>query len=141
MSGPHLRSVVVANLSDGWNSGVKPLDRRAALSFVLHADILHRAPTPNILSNPSIPSTYTRDNVVTRSGSTVTLGPFHDVPPTLASPSSGQQRAEQVPCSVHYEYKEAVMALRTLRRGVEVSHWGANVNVQDEMDLVNIGPK
>jgi oligosaccharyltransferase complex subunit alpha (ribophorin I) len=48
---------------------------------------------------------------------------------------------QQAPFFVHYEHKDAVVALRTLKRGVEVSHWGSNVNVQDEMDLVNIGPK
>lgn len=42
---------------------------------------------------------------------------------------------------MHYEHKEAVVALRSLKRAVEVSHWGANVNTQDELDLVNIGPK
>jgi oligosaccharyltransferase complex subunit alpha (ribophorin I) len=42
---------------------------------------------------------------------------------------------------VHYETKEPVMALRSLRRSAEVSHWGGNLNIQDELDLTNMGPK
>jgi oligosaccharyltransferase complex subunit alpha (ribophorin I) len=42
---------------------------------------------------------------------------------------------------VHYEHKEALVAVEKLKRSIEVSHWGGNVNVQDEMELVNIGPK
>jgi oligosaccharyltransferase complex subunit alpha (ribophorin I) len=100
-------------------------------------ELTGRSPTPFILSYPEIPTTYTRDNTVTRAGATLTLGPFHNLPPTLGSASS----VEQAPFSVHYEHKEAVVALRSLKRAVEVSHWGANVNTQDELDLVNIGPK
>lgn len=34
-----------------------------------------------------------------------------------------------------------MVGLKILRRNAEVSHWGANLNIQDEMSLVNIGPK
>lgn len=94
-----------------------------------------RTPSPNIISFSSIPTTYTRDSTVTKSSSTLTLGPFHSVPPTL-----GETRVDQQEFSVHYETKEPLIALRTLRRIAEVSHWGANLNIQDEMALTNIGP-
>lgn len=58
------------------------------------------------------------------------------MPPTL-----GGSSVEQQPFEVHYETKEPVMALRSLRRSAEVSHWGGNLNIQDELDLTNMGPK
>jgi len=94
-----------------------------------------RSPSPNILSYSSVPNTYTRDSEVTKASATLTLGPFHSVPPTL-----GETAVEQQPFSVHYETKEPVIGLRTLKRSAEVSHWGANLNIQDEMALTNIGP-
>ena len=81
-----------------------------------------------------MPSTYTRDNTVTKAAQTITLGPFHSLPPTAGS-------EVQQPFSVHYEMNGAIVGLRSLRRSVEVSHWGANLNVQDEMAAVNMGPK
>lgn len=32
-------------------------------------------------------------------------------------------------------------SVRTLDRIVEVSHWGSNLAVQDNIDLTNVGPK
>ena len=81
---------------------------------------------------------------MTKAGATVTLGPFNNVPPTLGSPSGSSgavARSDNPPFKVHYEHKEALIAVEKLKRSIEVSHWGGNVNVQDEMELVNIGPK
>ncbi|KAK8847450.1 hypothetical protein IAR55_005308 [Kwoniella newhampshirensis] len=95
-----------------------------------------RAPHPPLLSYGSVPTTYTRDSTVTKSGASLTLGPFHSVPPTL-----GKTEVDQPPFSVHYEVKEPVIGYKTLRRSAEVSHWGANLNIQDEIALVNNGAK
>jgi oligosaccharyltransferase complex subunit alpha (ribophorin I) len=100
------------------------------------ADI--RSPTPNIISYSTVPDTYTRDSTATKASSTLTLGPFHSLPPTLGD---GVTALTQVPLSVHYESKTPVVGLRTLKRSAEVSHWGGNLNIQDEMELVNNGPK
>ncbi|CAD6584510.1 MAG: dolichyl-diphosphooligosaccharide--protein glycosyltransferase subunit 1 [Tremellales sp. Tagirdzhanova-0007] len=94
-----------------------------------------RSPSPTILSYSSVPTTYTRDSTVTKSSSTLTLGPFHSIPATL-----GETAIEQKPFSVHYETREPVIGLRSLKRSAEVSHWGANLNIQDDIALVNIGP-
>lgn len=72
---------------------------------------------------------------MTKAASTLTLGPFHSVPPTVGG------SIQRDTFSVHFESKEPLVALRSLRRSAEVSHWGANLNIQDDMDLVNIGPK
>jgi oligosaccharyltransferase complex subunit alpha (ribophorin I) len=42
--------------------------------------------------------------------------------------------------SVQYGHDAPVLALRTLRRAAEISHWGANLNIQDEIELYNAGP-
>jgi len=97
----------------------------------------HRSPSANILSYASVPQTYTRDSDVTKASSTLTLGPFNSVPATLHDSSTSIQQ----PFHVHYETSQAVIGLKTLRRSAEVSHWGANLNIQDEMALVNMGPK
>ncbi|ORY30341.1 Ribophorin I [Naematelia encephala] len=95
-----------------------------------------RSPSPQIAGYGSVPSTFTRDSEITKSSSTLTLGPFHSLPPTL-----GEGAAEQPAFWVHYEAKEPVVELKKLKRSAEVSHWGANLNIQDEMSLVNSGPK
>ncbi|GAA5928356.1 hypothetical protein JCM3775_000585 [Rhodotorula graminis] len=42
---------------------------------------------------------------------------------------------------VHYQQPEAIASIRSLERVVELSHWGANLAVQDSIDLFNAGPK
>jgi len=42
---------------------------------------------------------------------------------------------------VHYQQPEAIASIRSLERLVELSHWGANLAVQDSIDLFNAGPK
>ncbi|GAA6050381.1 hypothetical protein JCM3770_004010 [Rhodotorula araucariae] len=42
---------------------------------------------------------------------------------------------------VHYQQPEAVASIRKLDRLVELSHWGANLAIQDTIDLFNAGPK
>jgi len=89
----------------------------------------------NVLSVSNVPEDYTRDNTVTRAGQTVTVGPFHAVPATL-----GGSVARNT-FDVHFESKEPVVGVKTLSRSAEVSHWGANLNIQDDIHLVNNGPK
>lgn len=43
--------------------------------------------------------------------------------------------------SIHYEQPEPVLSVRKLDRTVQVSHWGNHVAVEDEILLVNDGPK
>jgi len=47
---------------------------------------------------------------------------------------------KQAIASVVYVQHEALAALRKLDRVVEVSHWGSNVAVQDNVQLYNAGP-
>ncbi|KAK9895875.1 Ribophorin I [Cystobasidium minutum MCA 4210] len=52
------------------------------------------------------------------------------------SATSGEQIA-----SIHYEQPEPVLSVRKLDRTIQVSHWGNHVAVEDEILLVNDGPK
>lgn len=87
------------------------------------------------MSYSPVPETYTRDSTTTKSSATLTLGPFHSVPATLGG------AALQQPFSVHYEVTEPIIGLRKLTRTAEVSHWGANLNIEGELQLVNMGPQ
>ncbi|BGP19266.1 hypothetical protein JCM10213_008216 [Rhodosporidiobolus nylandii] len=41
---------------------------------------------------------------------------------------------------VHYQQPQAIASIRKLDRIVEISHWGSNLAVQDNIDLANTGP-
>lgn len=96
-----------------------------------------RTPTPMVLSHGTVPKTYIRDSDVTKSSATITLGPFHGVPPTVGKDAS----AELSQFYVHYETRDPIIGIRTLKRSAEVSYWGANLNIQDEVGLFNDGPQ
>ncbi|KZV61011.1 oligosaccharyl transferase alpha subunit [Peniophora sp. CONT] len=99
-----------------------------------------RAPTPRIekYAKPdNIPTEYQTDNVVTKSGATITYGPYVNIPPS----SIAWTEEHQQPISVQYHYDFPVVEITTLERNVEISHWGANVNIQDEIQLRNAGPE
>ncbi|GAA5953777.1 hypothetical protein JCM3765_006963 [Sporobolomyces pararoseus] len=42
--------------------------------------------------------------------------------------------------ALHYQQPEAVASIRTLDRVVELSHWGSNLAIQDNIELTNSGP-
>ncbi|GAA5988916.1 hypothetical protein JCM11641_002914 [Rhodosporidiobolus odoratus] len=58
---------------------------------------------------------------------------------TFTSKSSVAELGEQI-ARVHYQQPHAVASIRKLDRIVELSHWGSNFAVQDNIDLVNSGP-
>lgn len=80
---------------------------------------------------------YTLDNPVTKSGATVTYGPFNNVENSLDANFSGNS---QQPIEIHYVYSSSVLEISKYTRGAEISHWGANLNIQDEISLHNGGP-
>ena len=97
------------------------------------------APSPRIekYAKPEgIPTEHQTDNVVTKSGATITYGPFVNLPPSSIAWTEDHQQ----PISVQYHYDAPVVELSTLERSVEISHWGANMNVEDKIMLHNAGP-
>ncbi|CDO71331.1 hypothetical protein BN946_scf184908.g89 [Trametes cinnabarina] len=104
--------------------------------FGYHPD---RSPTPSIHSYTEPEEVdFTTDSVVTKSGATITYGPFYDIPP---SATQDFVDAKQKQVSVHYVYDFPVVEITKLERAAEISHWGANLNIENKIDLHNAGPR
>jgi oligosaccharyltransferase complex subunit alpha (ribophorin I) len=104
----------------------------------VHDTYFPRSPSPRIISytTPENMDQFTFDNVVTRSGATLTYGPYTNVPSSSKSPVGHYQKSIEI----HYKYDQPVLEVTKLRRAAEISHWGANLNIQDEIYLHNAGP-
>jgi oligosaccharyltransferase complex subunit alpha (ribophorin I) len=97
-----------------------------------------RSPTPRIISHttPENLDGFTFDQPVTKSGATLTYGPYKSIAPL----SKSFLQDHQLPVLVHYNYDHPVLEVTKLKRAAEISHWGANLNIQDEIALHNAGP-
>ncbi|KAI6105588.1 Ribophorin I [Pisolithus sp. B1] len=96
--------------------------------------------SPDVVSysTPQGVDEFVRDGTVTRSGATITYGPYHNIPPSAnVEFVSKHQRT----ISIHYNFDYPVLEVKNLERSVEVSHWGANLNVEDKIHLHNAGPE
>ncbi|KAG2156056.1 Ribophorin I [Suillus clintonianus] len=93
--------------------------------------------SPSIISytTPQDVDSFVRDGSVTRSGPTITYGPYHDIQTDADFVAKYQQ-----PVSVHYSFDHPVLEVETLRRTAEISHWGSNLNIEDKIHLHNAGP-
>ncbi len=78
------------------------------------------------------------DTPATKSGATITYGPFNNIPP---SADENFLAKTQQPVSVQYMYDNPVLEVSSLKRAAEISHWGSNLNIQDEIRLRNGGPE
>lgn len=101
---------------------------------------MYRSPSPNILSytTPEGVDNFATDSIATKSGATVTYGPFSNIPESI---STEFIQANQKPLTVHYRYDFPVLEIKKLERMAEISHWGANLNIHNNIDLHNAGPK
>jgi oligosaccharyltransferase complex subunit alpha (ribophorin I) len=86
---------------------------------------------------PGAGEAFTQDTPVTKSGATLTYGPFSNLPP---SDGADFVKTHQRSVPVQYGYEFPVLEVTKFRRYAEVSHWGANLNIHDEMNLRNAGP-
>jgi oligosaccharyltransferase complex subunit alpha (ribophorin I) len=98
-----------------------------------------RAPAPRIISytTPEGLDAFTADNVATKSGATVTYGPFSNIPPSASTAFIEENQKHIV---MHYYLAHPVVQITSLKRTAEISHWGANLNIENEIDLRNAGP-
>ncbi|KAI0005075.1 oligosaccharyl transferase alpha subunit [Russula compacta] len=98
-----------------------------------------RAPAPRIISytTPEGLDVFTSDNIATKSGATITYGPFSNIPPSASATFIEQHQKHVV---VHYFYGHPVVEITSLKRAAEISHWGANLNIQNDIALRNAGP-
>lgn len=101
---------------------------------------MSRLPSPNAISysTPDGLDEYTLDNPVAKSGTTITYGPFNNVPVTA---EARFLKSKQKKVTVHYNYDHPVLEITKLKRTAEISHWGANLNIEDNIDLHNAGPR
>jgi len=99
-----------------------------------------RSLTPRVVSftTPKNAESFTKDAPASKAGATVTYGPFNDIPPST-SHSFLEKYQERV--TVHYHHEQPVLEVVKLKRTVEISHWGANLNTEDNIVLHNAGPK
>lgn len=74
---------------------------------------------------------------MTKSGATITYGPFNNIPITSAKEFLD---AKQEHVAVHYAYDSPLIEVMKLKRSAEISHWGANLNIEDTLHLRNAGP-
>lgn len=81
---------------------------------------------------------FTLDSPATKSGATVTYGPYNNIAPssTLDFTTNSQRRV-----TVYFKHDDPVLEVTKLQRTAEISHWGANLNIQDEIYLHNAGPE
>jgi len=95
---------------------------------------------PRIISytTPKDLNVFTDKDPVTKSGATLTYGPYEKIPP-----STNREFIEkyQQPIVIHYNHEQPILEVLSLHRSVEVSHWGANLNTEDKAVLHNAGPK
>ena len=100
----------------------------------------HRSPSPTIqyYTEPEGIESFTLEAPVTKSGAVLTYGPYNDFPA-----SANQEFVESVQkhIAVQYAYDVPVLEITKLERAAEISHWGANLNIQDNIWLHNAGPK
>ncbi|KAL0579677.1 dolichyl-diphosphooligosaccharide--protein glycosyltransferase subunit 1 [Marasmius crinis-equi] len=99
-----------------------------------------KSTNPNIISytTPKKVEDFTLENPVTKSGATVTYGPYNNIPESISAEFVSKYQ-QQV--SVNYAYDFPVIEVTKLKRSAEISHWGANLNIQDEIVLRNAGPE
>lgn len=67
----------------------------------------------------------------------ITYGPYHKVQASTHTEFISQH---QQPISVHYHFDFPVLEVKKLERSAEISHWGANLNIEDKIHLYNSGP-
>ncbi|PKI83839.1 dolichyl-diphosphooligosaccharide--protein glycosyltransferase subunit 1 [Malassezia vespertilionis] len=107
--------------------------------LVWKGDAALRTPyhTGNALINVRVPYptivAFAPQSIATRTGKTITYGPYIDVAPSAKMPI-----AEAM---VHYEYLQPVVSYVDFARHVEVSHWGNNLATEDTIALKNDGAK
>lgn len=103
-------------------------------------------PTPRTVGFPILSHTepkeaaFAGDSIATKSnsGGVVTYGPFRDLPP---SSNTAFVEKNQQKISIRYEFGFPMLIVKSLQRTAEISHWGANLNIQDDIHLYNAGPK
>ncbi|KAG6378556.1 Ribophorin I-domain-containing protein [Boletus reticuloceps] len=81
-------------------------------------------------STPEGIDEFVGDASVTKSGATITYGPYHNV---ASSTNAEFLFKHQQPISAQYNHGHPVLEVMKLQRSVEISHWGSNLNIEDSL--------
>ncbi|KAH7929440.1 Ribophorin I [Leucogyrophana mollusca] len=95
------------------------------------------SPTIHSYTTPENVDEFVRDGSVTKSGATITYGPYYNIDPSVNAEFVEKHQQEVV---VHYNFDYPVLEVKKLQRSAEISHWGSNLNIQDNIELRNSGP-
>lgn len=92
-----------------------------------------KSPQPTIVSHstePALPS-----DQITKSGSTITFGPFSSIPSLLRSETDNHPSEARV----HYLHNSPMLTIVEADRKVKISHWRNRLEVEDKLWLRNDG--
>ncbi|PFH52717.1 hypothetical protein AMATHDRAFT_139280 [Amanita thiersii Skay4041] len=81
---------------------------------------------------------FTSEATASKSSATVTYGPYNNIPP---STNTAFYSKHQMPVTIHYNHDHPILEILTYDRSAEISHWGANLNIEDKIHLFNAGPE
>ncbi|KAI0347194.1 oligosaccharyl transferase alpha subunit [Trametopsis cervina] len=107
-------------------------------TLVQRTKIKAQSPKIHSYTIPENVEAFTLESPVTKSGATVTYGPYNNIP---VSTNKDFVQKQQKRVIVHYEHGTPVVEVTRLERTAEISHWGANLNIQDNVWLRNAGPE
>ncbi|EKM80291.1 hypothetical protein AGABI1DRAFT_113490 [Agaricus bisporus var. burnettii JB137-S8] len=141
---------IQTHMTDPWPEFASQTDQQA-LRYTTDLYVISRYPTlvqrtkikalvPRIISytTPTNVDAFTTGNVVAKSGAVVTYGPFSSIP---VSTNKDFLKTYQQPVTVRYYHEQPVLEVTSYKRAVEISHWGSNINTEDQVILKNAGPK
>ncbi|EMD40822.1 hypothetical protein CERSUDRAFT_111404 [Gelatoporia subvermispora B] len=99
-----------------------------------------RSPDPQVHSYTTLDDfdDFTTESPVTKSGATITYGPYYNIPPSANKEFIAEKQKH---IAVHFAYDHPMLEVTSLKRAAEISHWGANLNIEDQMTLHNSGAK
>ncbi|KZS91219.1 Ribophorin I [Sistotremastrum niveocremeum HHB9708] len=80
---------------------------------------------------------FTDEPTAVQAGSVVTYGPYKNIPAS-ANPFFAEESQKRI--LIHYEFNEGVLTVVKLQRAAEISHWGSNLNIENQILLRNTGP-
>jgi oligosaccharyltransferase complex subunit alpha (ribophorin I) len=87
-----------------------------------------------LVAIPSLPKatveSHTTVSPSSLEGSNVVYGPYKDVP-----------KHTSAAVNIHYENNNALLAVRSHRRELWLSHWGGNLAVEEHYDAYHAGAK
>lgn len=94
-----------------------------------YSPYLTKKQSTSVTLSSKLVESYSKLKPVVQSESSITYGPYNDIPPF----------SEDI-LNVHYENHSPFLAVTRLERLIEISHWG-NIAVEENIEILHIGAK